>query len=93
MNNHLNLREPIEKSYNEAISAATAKMRKIKNIIYQAGFEFGLEKAQVIINHKLNRLKVSFPNSVLQATVEIEDGAEVLASTDNVAEQTESQWQ
>lgn len=91
MNNHLNLREPIEKSYNEAISAATAKMRKIKNIIYQAGFEFGLEKAQVIINHKLNRLKVSCPNSVLQATVEIEDGAEVLASTDNVAEQTESQ--
>lgn len=50
-----------EKCCNDVIIAVTTEMKKIKNIIYQTGFEFGLEKAQIPINHKLQRLKVTCP--------------------------------
>lgn len=75
------LEQTYKKVYNNAIIAATAKMRKIKDIIYQLGFELGLERAQILYNHELNRLKVSCPNIVFHATVETKYGTEVVAFT------------
>ena len=42
-----------EASYNAAIISAIAEMRKLKHFIYQAGYEYGLKKAQVPANHEL----------------------------------------
>lgn len=47
------LEKALERGYNDAIIAATAKMRSLKDIIYKAGFDFGLEKAQVPISMSL----------------------------------------
>ncbi|KAM7462026.1 hypothetical protein LguiA_030147 [Lonicera macranthoides] len=41
------LEKTFEKGYNNAAIATIAEMRKLKDIIYQVGFELGLEKAQV----------------------------------------------
>lgn len=77
----------------QAIIAATAEMKKIRNIIYQVRFEFNLEKAQVPINIELNKTKVTCPNNILYVTVETEDRTEVLASTDGAADGNEGQRQ
>lgn len=34
-----------ENGYNIAIISTTAEMKKIKHVIYQGGFEYGLERA------------------------------------------------
>lgn len=77
-----------EDGYNTAIIFATVKMKKIKHVIYQAGFEFGLETTQVPISHELHKLKVACPNSIFHVRIETEDEIEVLASIDNVVEHT-----
>lgn len=77
-----------EKGYNDVIIATTAEMKKVKNIIYQAGFEFGLENAQILIGHELKKMKV-LPSDVFCATVEITYETKVLASTDDVVEHAE----
>ena len=66
-------------------------MRKIKDIIYQADFELGLERARVPIDHELNREKVICLNIVFRATVETKDGAEVVAFTRANVESLEQQ--
>ena len=49
-----------EDGYNTAIIKATGEMKKIKHFIYQASFDYGLEKAPA--NHELQKLKVLYPN-------------------------------
>ncbi|KAM7462030.1 hypothetical protein LguiA_030151 [Lonicera macranthoides] len=87
------LEKTFERGYNDAVIATTAEMRKLNDIIYQVGFELGLEKAQIPISHEFNRLKVNCPNYVFRATVEMKDGIEVLASTGDDAKQIEGQGQ
>ena len=58
------LEKTYEKGCNDSMIATTAEMSKLKDIIYQPGFELGLEKAHVPINHKLNKIKVTCPSSV-----------------------------
>ena len=70
---------------------ATGEMKKIKHFIYQASFDYGLEKAQVPAEHELQKLKVQCPNSLFRETVETEDQTELFASTNHVAEQSENQ--
>lgn len=66
----------------------TKEMATLKDTIYQAGFELGLEKAQIPIGYELNKLKVVCPNDVFCTIPETTYGVQV-ASTEEDDEQNE----
>ena len=55
-------------------------MKNLKDVIYQDGFDHGLEKAQIPIGHELFRLRVNCPSEVFRVSVETADGIEVSAT-------------
>lgn len=91
-NQSAELEKASEKGYNDVIIATTTEMKSLKDIIFQDGFEFGLDKAQVPIGHELNRLKVTCPCSVFRTTLETTYRMQV-ANTRGNAEQAKGQEQ
>lgn len=77
-----------EQGYKKSIINATMEMATLKGIIYQVGFEFGLEKAQIPIGHELNKLKIISQMMTFGFTTETTVGVQMASAGEN-AERTE----